>query len=167
MKRLKPPRSGISIVDSPDDGGVYLEEYDLDAGTERVSRIYPDRAAAVDAMRRNAVDWETEPAPATAPKRASKAQVTKRALALEVELEEDAGPTGGTLYAYAPKRHVFTATGTHLVVAVWDEREKAEAWGSILGDLTFETGDGLSVDSCPDLPGCEVCADLEEEEATP
>ena len=56
---LKAPREGIDIVDSPDDGGVYLEQWNLDTGEERFSVTYPNREAAVDAMRRNAVEWET------------------------------------------------------------------------------------------------------------
>lgn len=49
---------GIWIVHSPDDGGVYLERYNRLTKEEKTSITYPTRDAAVDAMRRNAVEWE-------------------------------------------------------------------------------------------------------------
>ncbi len=56
----KPPRRGIKMVESPDDGGVYLESYDLDTNEEGVSILYPNKKAAIDAMRRNDVEWEKD-----------------------------------------------------------------------------------------------------------
>lgn len=62
-------------------------------------------------------------------KRSTKKRVEARARDLEVKIDDFAFEGGGTLYAYAPKGHVFTATGTHLVVAGWLEGpgEKAGA----------------------------------------
>jgi hypothetical protein len=52
------PVRGIDLVESPDDGGFYLQSYDTATGEEKVSVTYPTRSAAIDAMRRNSVEWE-------------------------------------------------------------------------------------------------------------
>lgn len=55
---MEAPIRGIDLVDSPDDGGVYLESHNRETGEEKVSITYPTREAAIDAMRRNDVEWE-------------------------------------------------------------------------------------------------------------
>ncbi len=55
---LKPPVRGIDIVDSLYGDSVHLEWYDRETGEEAMSITYPGRSAAIDAMRRNAVEWE-------------------------------------------------------------------------------------------------------------
>ena len=55
---MRAPIVGIWIVESPDDDGVYLERYNRITKEEKTSITYPNRDAAVDAMRRNAVEWE-------------------------------------------------------------------------------------------------------------
>ncbi len=55
---MRAPIVGIWIVESPDDDGVYLERYNRITKEEKTSITYPDSVAALDAMRRNAVEWE-------------------------------------------------------------------------------------------------------------
>ena len=50
----------VLVVDSPDDGGFYLEHLDRTTGAEKVSIIYPDRATAVARLRAGLVEWEGE-----------------------------------------------------------------------------------------------------------
>lgn len=54
-------RYGIitDFVDSPDDGGFYVEQTDLDESRRRVSlNIYDTKDRAVSAFERDAVKWE-------------------------------------------------------------------------------------------------------------
>lgn len=57
---LKPPRRGIRMESLPEGGGVRLKSYDLDTGEKKTSITYLHRVAAIEAMRDNAVEWETK-----------------------------------------------------------------------------------------------------------
>jgi hypothetical protein len=57
---LKPPVVGIWITSCPSGDGVYLEYLNRETGESKVSVKYPNREAAVGAMRRNAVEWRTK-----------------------------------------------------------------------------------------------------------
>lgn len=53
------PQLVTDIVDSPDDGGFYLQQTDFSTGQGRVSaRIYSSRTEAARALQRGKVRWE-------------------------------------------------------------------------------------------------------------
>jgi len=54
-------RGCIDLVESPDDGGWYAQEYDFkrkDAATRTSSKIYRDRAALVRALQSGQHRWK-------------------------------------------------------------------------------------------------------------
>ena len=59
---LKPPVVSIWITSPAGEDGVYVEYLNRETGESKTSITYPDRKAAVEAMSRNAVNWESEDA---------------------------------------------------------------------------------------------------------